>query len=185
MIRKSFACRHVMTSSSIFKLKMLRRVIIGDETLIFLYNPEIKCLSSQWKPSTSPRPKQVKSQSHVDQILRCVGVIHSEFLPLDQTINQQIYKEIMWCIFRPEHEKRRELLQDKSWQRQCTCSQRPEHPAVPDGEEHRRTGTTSLFTWSYSMKLFPFLQAQEDHQVGPFWRRGDHQESRNDGAEIS
>ena len=26
------------------------------------------------------------------------------------------------------------------------CSQRPEHPVVPGREEHRRTGTTSLFT---------------------------------------
>ncbi|CAM1306317.1 Uncharacterised protein r2_g1611 [Pycnogonum litorale] len=29
-------------------------------------------------------------------------------------------------------------------QRQCTCSQRPEHPSVPGRDEHHRTGTTSL-----------------------------------------
>ena len=34
--------------------------------------------------------------------------------------------------------------------RQCTCSQGPEHPAVPSREEHHRTGTTS-----YSPDLAP------------------------------
>ena len=67
--------------------------------------------------------------------------------------------------------------------RQCTCSQRPEHPAVPGREEHHRAGTTSLFTWPCSVWLFSFPQAQGDHQGDPFWRRGGHQEGRNNGAE--
>lgn len=58
-----------------------------------------------------------------------------------------------------------------------------EHPAVPGWEEHRHTGTTSLFNWSFSMWHFSFPQAQGDHQVDPFWRHGGHQDGHNDAAE--
>lgn len=37
----------------------------------------------------------------------------------------------------------------------CTCSQRPEHPAVPVREAHRHTGTTSLVTWSSFISISP------------------------------
>lgn len=48
---------------------------------------------------------------------------------------------------------------------QCICSQRREHPAVPGREEHRRTGTISLFTWSWSVLYsFSFLQVKRNHQ---------------------
>ena len=39
----------------------------------------------------------------------------SEFLPQGQTINQQVYKEILQLLLRSGREKRRELWQDKSW----------------------------------------------------------------------
>ena len=43
------------------------------------------------------------------------GMVHSEFLPQGQTINQQVYKEILRRLLHSVHEKRRELWQDKSW----------------------------------------------------------------------
>ena len=43
------------------------------------------------------------------------GIVHSEFLPQGQTINQQDYKEILRLLLRSVCEKRRELWQDKSW----------------------------------------------------------------------
>ncbi|XP_034015775.1 protein GVQW3-like [Thalassophryne amazonica] len=55
---------------------LLGRVITGDASWIFEYNPENKCQSLQWKSLNSPRPKKsktVQSQSHVDHILRCEG----------------------------------------------------------------------------------------------------------------
>ena len=50
------------------------------------------------------------------------------------------------------------------------------HSAISGWEEHRRIGTTSLFTWSCSVRL-PFSQG--DHQKDPFGRG--HLEDRNDG----
>ena len=43
------------------------------------------------------------------------GIVRSEFLPQGQTINQQVYKEILRLLLRSVREKRRELWQDKSW----------------------------------------------------------------------
>ena len=43
------------------------------------------------------------------------GIVHSEFLPQGQTINQQDYKEILRLLLRSVCEKRGELWQDKSW----------------------------------------------------------------------
>ena len=91
---------------------LLRRVITGDETWIFEYDPETKCQSCQWKSQTSPRPnlKARPSKSKVKVMLITFfdvrRIVHSEFLPQGQTINQQVYKEILWRLLRSVCEKR-------------------------------------------------------------------------------
>ena len=91
---------------------------------------------------------KIKSQSHVDHVLRCQRhIVHSEFLPQGRTINQQVYKEILRLLLRSVHEKGQELWQDKSWL--LHHDNAPAHnalPTVPGQEEHRHMGTTSLFT---------------------------------------
>ena len=99
---------------------LLRRVTTGDETRIFEYDPETKRQRCQWKSPTSPRPKKARqSKSKVKVMLitffGVTGIVHSEFLPQGQTINQQVYKEILRLLLRSAREKRRELWQDKSW----------------------------------------------------------------------
>ena len=54
-----------------------------------------------------------------------------------------------------------------------------ENPGVPGWGEHHSTGTS----WSCSVWLSSFLQAQGDYQRDQFWRRVDHQDGRNDGSE--
>ena len=122
MIRRSAACR---CQDIIERLQtepdLLRRVITGDETWIFEYDPETKCQSCQWKSQTSPRPnlKARPSKSKVKVMLITFfdvrRIVHSEFLPQGQTINQQVYKEILQLLLRSVREMRRELWQDKSW----------------------------------------------------------------------
>ena len=97
-----------------------RRVITGDETWNFEYDPETKRQRCQWKSPTSPRPKKARqSKSKVKVMLITFfdvrSIVHNEFLPQGQTISQQVYKEILRLLLRPVHEKRRELWQDKSW----------------------------------------------------------------------
>src|SRR5580692_1661011 len=43
------------------------------------------------------------------------GIVHMEFLPQRQTINQHVYKDILKRLLRAVREKRQGLWQNKSW----------------------------------------------------------------------
>ena len=43
------------------------------------------------------------------------GMVHHEFLPQGQTVNQHVYKEILQCLFRSVREKRRDLWESNTW----------------------------------------------------------------------
>ena len=112
MIRRSAACR---CQDIIERLQtepdLLRRVITGGETWIFEYDLETKLQSCQWKSPMSLWPKKARqSKSKVKVMLitflNVRGIIHSEFLPQGQTINQQVYKEILRLLLRSVREKR-------------------------------------------------------------------------------
>lgn len=73
---------------------VLRKVITGEESLVYSYDPETKQQSSQWKHSESPRPKKARqSRSNVKSMLiiffDCESVVHHEYAPTDQTINKE------------------------------------------------------------------------------------------------
>ena len=90
---------------------LLCRVITGDETWIFEYDLETKCQSCQQKSLTSPRLRKARqSKSKVKVMLITFfdvrGIVHSEFLPQGQTINQQVYKVILRLLLRSVCEKR-------------------------------------------------------------------------------
>ena len=66
---------------------LLRRVITGDESWIFEYDPETKWQSRQWKSPTSPRPKKERmSKTKVKMMLipffDIKGIVHFELLLL-------------------------------------------------------------------------------------------------------
>ena len=43
------------------------------------------------------------------------GIVHFQFLPHDQTMNQTVYKEILWCLVRSVRDKRRSLWEAHTW----------------------------------------------------------------------
>ena len=99
---------------------LLGRTITGDESWIFEYDPFTKRQSLEWKSPTSPRPKKARmSKSKVKVMLIAFfdvrGIVHKEFLPQGQTINQHIYKDILRRLMRSVREKRQELWDEKSW----------------------------------------------------------------------
>ena len=72
------------------KPDLLRRVITGDETWIFEYDPENKHQSCQWKSLMSPRPKKARLSKLKVKVMLITffdvrDIVHSEFLPQGQT----------------------------------------------------------------------------------------------------
>ena len=93
------ACRDILQQMEADK-KVLENVITGDQSWVFQYDPETKRLSSQWKSVSSPRPKKACMQhSQVKVMLISFfdhqEMVHHEFVPQGQTVNQHFYKEVL------------------------------------------------------------------------------------------
>lgn len=78
----------------------LTNVITGDESWIFEYDPETKRQSQEWHTANSPRPKKARmSKSRIKTMLICFidsnGVVHKEFVPEGETVNQHYYREVL------------------------------------------------------------------------------------------
>ena len=75
----------------------LNTVITDDESWVYGYDPETKAQSSQWKHSSSPKPKKARQvRSNVKVFLTVFldfrGVVHHEYAPQGQTITKEYYK---------------------------------------------------------------------------------------------
>ena len=79
--------------------------------------PSARAVSGSLTSLRQKKSRQSKSKVKVMLItfFNVRGIVDSEFLPQGQTINQQVYKEILRLLLCPSREKRRELWQDKSW----------------------------------------------------------------------
>jgi len=80
---------------------ILGRVITGDETWVYQYDPEMKRQSAQWKTANSPWSKKFRqSKSRVKTMFLTFffsirGINHYEFVPKGQTVNQVYYLEVL------------------------------------------------------------------------------------------
>ena len=76
----------------------VKRIIAGDETLAYHFEPESK-RSMEWRHPNSPRTKKFKAQKSADKIMACFwdsqGVILVDFLPRGKTINFEVYIETL------------------------------------------------------------------------------------------
>ena len=68
--------------------------------MILEYDPETKRQSREWHTTNSPRPKKAKmSKSKIKSMLICFfdsqGIVHKEFVPPGQTVNQTYYREVL------------------------------------------------------------------------------------------
>jgi len=97
---------------------MFDRVITGDETWCFQYDPETQRQSMQWKTQNSPRPKKACiSRSQVKTMLVCFfdhkGIVHYEITAQGQTVNHQCYLEVLTRLRESVWRKRPGLWPDK------------------------------------------------------------------------
>ena len=73
---------------------------MGNETWVYEYDPETKHQSSQWKSADSPRPKKVRQVRSKMKVMLIVffdmeGIVHYEYVPQGQTVNQQFYLQVL------------------------------------------------------------------------------------------
>ena len=78
----------------------LNKIITGDETCCFAYDPETKRQNSEWVNEISPRRKKLKFQrSRIKTTLKIIfdsqGVVHKEFVTEGKPLNPEFYKGAM------------------------------------------------------------------------------------------
>ena len=103
------------------------------------------------------------------------GIVHLEFLPQGQTINQNVYKDILRRLMRSVREKRRELWETKSWL--LHHDNAPAHNALSIRQFLAENNIAVLEQPSYSPDLAPC-----DFFLFPKLRLKSHNNSRNEGT---
>ena len=78
----------------------LDKVITGDESWVFDYDPETKWQSAEWRTKISPHPKTARmSSSRVKTMIIIFfdsrGIVHKESVPPGQTVNRAFYKDAL------------------------------------------------------------------------------------------
>src|SRR5215510_14413982 len=106
----------------------MSRVITGDESWVYGYDPETKQQSSQWKNPGSPRPKKARQSRSVLKSMLILffdirGIVHHAFVPQGQTMNTQFYCSVLRRLRENIRRKRPEL-----WRRAIGCCMMTTHP---------------------------------------------------------
>jgi histone-lysine N-methyltransferase SETMAR len=101
--------------------EFLKTVITGDETWVYRYGPETKVQSSQWKYSSSPKPKKAQWVQSKVKVLPTVffdyrGIVHHSYAPKSQTINKEYYLEVICHLRDAVRRKRPDLSASHNWQ---------------------------------------------------------------------
>jgi hypothetical protein len=96
-------------------------MITGDETWVYGYDPETKVQSSQWKHSSSPRPKKAQQVRSKVKVLLTVffdyrGIVHHSYAPEGQTINTEYCLEVIRHLRDAVRHKRPDLWASCNWQ---------------------------------------------------------------------
>jgi len=92
----SLQLRDCATSDSSF----LGNVIMGDEAWVYVYDPETRVQSSQWKSPSSPRAKKARQTRSNIKVMMIVffdldGIVRAEFVPRNTTVNSEYYKGLL------------------------------------------------------------------------------------------
>ncbi|UYV73965.1 hypothetical protein LAZ67_11001627 [Cordylochernes scorpioides] len=96
------------------------KIITGDETWVYGYDPETKPQSAEWRGKGEPRPKKsriLKSRSKVllDAFLDNREIVHHEYLPAGQTVIKEMYLGIHRRLREAIRKKRPEKWTNGDW----------------------------------------------------------------------
>jgi len=142
--------------------QILSKVVTGDDTWCCGYDPETKQASSQWKTPISPKAKKARQvPSNVKIMLisffDAKGIIHKEFVPPVQTVNQQFYLQLLKRLRDSVRMKRPEMWSSCYWF--LHHDNDPTHTALNGQQflakkQHDAYPSSSLFTRPCAMRRF-------------------------------
>jgi hypothetical protein len=101
--------------------EFLNIVTSGDGLWVYVYDPGAKVQSSQWKHSTSPRPKKARQVRNNVKVMLTVffdslGAVHHECAPQGQNIKKEYYVEVLRRLRDAVRCKRPDLWTTGTWQ---------------------------------------------------------------------
>ena len=90
----------------------LGRIITGDETWVYSWDPETKRQSAEWRDFDEPRPEKVRRKQGALKVMHMIffdmnGVILRWPVPIGTSINAQYYKKVLQDKLRPAIRKKR------------------------------------------------------------------------------
>ncbi|UYV83947.1 hypothetical protein LAZ67_X000672 [Cordylochernes scorpioides] len=76
------------------------KIITGDETWVYGYDPETKPQFAEWRGQGEPRPKKSRILKSRNKVLLVAfldnkGIVHHEYLPAGQTVIKEMYLGIL------------------------------------------------------------------------------------------
>jgi len=154
--------------------ELMDRVISGDESWFFQYDPETKFKSLEWHSKGLPRPKKARvSKLKVKCMLVCffdsMRTVHKEWVPAGQTVNQYYYTEIPGKTEKEGHagsSKHCEKLDPSS--RQCASPFSVLRSTVFDIQTHYDDAAVSLLTLSHTLRLTFISKSKIGSERTPF-----------------
>jgi histone-lysine N-methyltransferase SETMAR len=92
----------------------MSRIITGDESWVYGYNPETKQQYSQWESPGSPILEKARQSPSTTKNMLIVffdirGIVHHEFIPEGQTVNAEFYCNVFLRLREDIRGKRPEL----------------------------------------------------------------------------
>ncbi|UYV68619.1 hypothetical protein LAZ67_6000236 [Cordylochernes scorpioides] len=96
------------------------KIITGDETWVYGYDPETKPQSAEWRGQGEPRPKKSRILKSRNKVLLVVfldnkGIVHHEYLPAGQTVIKEMYLSILRRLMEAIRKKRTEKWTNGDW----------------------------------------------------------------------
>ena len=92
--------------------RFLGRIITGDETWVYSFDPELKRQSMQWVDPNEPRPEKARRKQGAKKVMHIVffdvnGVVLNHAVPTGVTVNADYYKDVLQTKLRPAIRKKR------------------------------------------------------------------------------
>lgn len=141
-----------------FDPTFIKRIVTGDERWVYEFDMQTSQQALEWRLPTEPKPKKPRqSRSKVKVMLTVFfdyrGVVHSEFLPEDQTVNKEYYLSVMRRLREQIRRKRPDLWKENSWV--LHHDNAPSHKAIIVNEFLAKNSTNTIKQPPYSPDMTP------------------------------